>query len=88
VGVLDSSAHALKFMEIPNANFASKLKEDYGVTSKEEYINAPQSLESLGTKTPSAQSPLNPEERARYAQAAARRIAATLGLAPAGKAGK
>ncbi|MDR1165632.1 MAG: hypothetical protein LBO66_07135 [Deltaproteobacteria bacterium] len=85
---MDSSAHALKFMEIPNANFASKLKEDYGVTSKEEYINAPQSLESLGTKTPSAQSPLNPEERARYAQAAARRIAATLGLAPAGKAGK
>ncbi|MDR1164517.1 MAG: pyridoxal-phosphate dependent enzyme [Deltaproteobacteria bacterium] len=87
VGVLDSTAHALKFMEFQNAYFASKLKEDYGVTSKEEYINAPRSLESLGTKIPSAQSPLNPEERARYAKAAARRIAATLGLAPAGKAG-
>ncbi|MDR2613551.1 MAG: threonine synthase [Deltaproteobacteria bacterium] len=80
--VLDSTAHALKFMEFQNAYFRGELAADYGVSSRPGNVNAPRALELPGIGLPAQGKTLTPEERSVFTVAAARAIASALGLAP------
>ncbi|MDR3154878.1 MAG: threonine synthase [Deltaproteobacteria bacterium] len=80
--VLDSTAHALKFMEFQNAYFRGELSADYGVASRTENMNAPRGLELKGVTLPAQGKALSPEESRIFTEAAAGEIAAALGLSP------
>ncbi len=76
--VVDSTAHALKFAEFQNAYFADSLTEGYEVRGRAELMNRPLDISPKGVPLPGrAQSA---EDSARYVAAAARDIAAALGL--------
>ncbi|MDR1036959.1 MAG: threonine synthase [Deltaproteobacteria bacterium] len=80
--VLDSTAHALKFMEFQNAYFRGDLAGDYGVQSRPENVNAPRGVELPGIALPAQGKVLTPGERAAFTEAAALAIASELGLSP------
>jgi threonine synthase len=80
--VLDSTAHALKFMEFQNAYFRGDLANEYGVASRPENMNSPVALELKGVPLPAQGKVLTPEERGAFTAAAAREIASALGLGP------
>ena len=70
--ILDSTAHALKFMDFQNMYFSNTLPAAFGVTPNPAHTNTPQLL-------------LQPEERAgldepAFVKEAAARVASTLGL--------
>jgi threonine synthase len=80
--VLDSTAHALKFMEFQNSYFQGGLASDYGVESRPENVNSPRSLEFPGITLPAQGKVLTPAERDAFPEAAAKGVASALGLAP------
>ncbi|MDR1109981.1 MAG: threonine synthase [Deltaproteobacteria bacterium] len=79
--VLDSTAHALKFVDFQNAYFEGRLKNEYGVLTRPELANQPRSLDLGPAPTPAGGRSLSPEERELFVSAAAERIAKALGLA-------
>ncbi|MDR1039638.1 MAG: threonine synthase [Deltaproteobacteria bacterium] len=78
--VLDSTAHALKFMEFQNAYFRGELADGYGVVSRPENVNAPRSVELEGIALPAQGKALSPEESRIFTETAAKGIASALGL--------
>jgi threonine synthase len=80
IAVVNSTAHALKFMDFQNGYFAGTLKEEYGVESDPALVNAPRSLKLKGVKTP-AEASLTPAEKSLYAERASEEIADLMGLA-------
>ncbi|MDR1677019.1 MAG: threonine synthase [Deltaproteobacteria bacterium] len=79
--VLDSTAHALKFIDFQNAYFEGRLAEDYGVTTKQELTNKPNLLDLAPTLTPGQGKNLNSQEMDTFVTAAVEAIASSLGLA-------
>jgi threonine synthase len=77
--VIDSTAHALKFMDFQNAYFDGHLAQEYGVTTRPELTNRPVSLEIPGPK-PDGHTPLSAEDRQIFVDTAAKMIAQSLGL--------
>lgn len=71
--VLDSTAHALKFMDFQNMYFTNTFPPEYGVTPKQELTNAPKLVINNDKKS------ALPEQE--FIQAAATAVADTLGLA-------
>jgi threonine synthase len=82
IAVLDSTAHALKFMEFQNAYFRGELASDYGVRSLPQNMNAPKALDLKGVTLPAQGKTLTREERAAFTRAAAQAVASDLGLSP------
>jgi threonine synthase len=80
--VLDSTAHALKFMEFQNAYFRGGLAGDYGVESRPENMNSPRGVDLPGIALPAQGKVLTPEERRIFTERAAGAIASALGLQP------
>jgi threonine synthase len=77
--VIDSTAHALKFMDFQNAYFEGRLAKDYGVPTRPELTNRPLALEVSGPK-PDGHTPLNDADEKNFVAAAAKEIALSLGL--------
>jgi threonine synthase len=80
VAILDSTAHFLKFTEFQNAYYEDRLKDNYGVISKEEYKNVPKSLKLSGVKTPGKGASLSASEYQDYVKRAADEIAELMGM--------
>ena len=78
--VLDSTAHALKFVDFQNAYFEGSLSNEYGVNTKPELANHPRELSFEGVPEPSVDKALNPSDRELFVAAAAAKIAESLGL--------
>ncbi|MDR1486718.1 MAG: pyridoxal-phosphate dependent enzyme, partial [Deltaproteobacteria bacterium] len=79
VAVLDSTAHALKFIDFQNSYFNGALENEYGITAKEDLTNRVRSLSLGGVPVPSEKA-LSPQERDIFVKAAASEIAAALEL--------
>jgi threonine synthase len=79
IGVINSTAHPLKFMDFPERYFRNDLR-DYGITADPQYVNKPIALELSDVKLPSKENPLKPDEEKIYASAAAEMIASYLNL--------
>ncbi|MDR1577192.1 MAG: pyridoxal-phosphate dependent enzyme [Deltaproteobacteria bacterium] len=77
--VVDSTAHALKFMDFQNAYFDGRLAQEYGITTRPELVNRPRSLNLTGPK-PDGQTAMSPEDRQKFVETAAKAIAESLGL--------
>jgi threonine synthase len=80
ISIIDSTAHALKFMEFQNGYFAGSLAKDYGIESKREYLNSPQELDLGSIPRPSRDHTLTPEEHGVFVKEASLLIAKALGL--------
>ncbi len=78
--VIDSTAHALKFAEFQNAYFQDELQDGFEVRASAALVNRPQDIRPAGVPLPEAGRTQSPEDRAAYVAAAARDIAAALGL--------
>jgi len=78
--VIDSTAHALKFAEFQNAYFDDRLEDGFEVKADPSLINRPVDMTPKGVPLPEAGRTQSPEDRALYVAAAARDIAADLGL--------
>ncbi len=82
VGVLDATAHALKFSMFQEKYFNNSFEPEFEVIPREEYRNAPITIAPPGEiPTPSQTRRLEPEEFRVFVDYAAGRIAETLGLA-------
>jgi threonine synthase len=81
--VLDSTAHALKFVDFQNAYFEGSLAAEYGIRTRPELANRPRELSLPGVVEPSVGRVLEPAERESFVAAAAASIAGALGLSPA-----
>ncbi|MDR0549354.1 MAG: threonine synthase [Deltaproteobacteria bacterium] len=79
--IIDSTAHALKFMDFQNAYFEGRLAQEYGVPTRSELTNRPLELEVKGPK-PDGQNPLSPSDRQKFVETTALEIAKQLGLKP------
>jgi threonine synthase len=77
--VVDSTAHALKFMDFQNAYFEGRLAQEYGVTTRPELVNRPKSLD-LPDPKPDGHSKMPLKDREKFVEAAAKEIAKSLGL--------
>ena len=80
--VLDSTAHALKFVDFQNAYFAGALASEYGIRTRPELANRPREIDLAGVPEPSVEKALTAEEKEIFVAAAAAKIAAALGLSP------
>ncbi|MDR2459673.1 MAG: threonine synthase [Deltaproteobacteria bacterium] len=80
--VIDSTAHALKFIDFQNAYFNGTLESEYGIVSKPELTNKLHSLELKGVKVPSLGTEMSQEEKEDFVIAAAEEIGNSLGLSP------
>lgn len=80
--VVDSTAHALKFAEFQNGYFENRLRQDFGVIADPDLVNRPRDICPQGVPLPEAGRSQSPEDRAVYVTAAAKDIAAALGLTP------
>jgi threonine synthase len=78
--VLDSTAHALKFIDFQNAYFDDNLKTQYGISAKAAFKNHPQSLSLEGAPLPDPDRTLLAREKEAFVEAAASEIASALGL--------
>jgi threonine synthase len=78
--VLDSTAHALKFVDFQNAYFEGHLAKEYGVTTKQELVNRPRRLDLGQTNIPEQGKELSTADREIFVSQAASAIAKTLGL--------
>jgi threonine synthase len=77
--VIDSTAHALKFMDFQNAYFQGGLEAEYGIKTQKELVNAPRSLEIPGP-LPDGQTKLAPQDQELFVETTAKLIAQNLGL--------
>ncbi|MDR1546104.1 MAG: threonine synthase [Deltaproteobacteria bacterium] len=78
--VLDSTAHALKFVDFQNAYFDGRLKDEYGVSTRPELANRPRELSLRGAPEPSGT--MSKADRELFVKTAAAEIAAALDLTP------
>jgi threonine synthase len=81
--VLDSTAHALKFVDFQNAYFDGALSAEYGIVTKPELSNRPRRLDLSGAPEPRAGKPLNKSDEELFVAKAAEKIASALGLSRA-----
>ncbi|MDR1395348.1 MAG: threonine synthase [Deltaproteobacteria bacterium] len=79
IPVVDSTAHALKFMDFQQGYFEGRLAEEYGIRTKPGLVNQPRSLE-LDGPVPGGSRKLADGEYQAFVAGAARKIAACLGL--------
>jgi threonine synthase len=80
--VLDSTAHALKFVDFQNAYSEGALASEFGIRTKPELSNRPREISLSGVPEPSVENALNLEDRELFVSAAASTIAEALGLSP------
>jgi threonine synthase len=79
--ILDSTAHALKFVDFQNAYFVGRLGQEYGVATRPELSNRPRELDLGQSPAPSPEQPtLSAEDREAFVDTCARKIAQALGL--------
>jgi threonine synthase len=78
--VLDSTAHALKFMDFQNAYFEGRLAKEYGVATKPELANRPRSVDLGQAPIPGQGKTMTAAEREAFVSTAALAIAESLGL--------
>ncbi len=78
--VLDSTAHALKFVGFQDMYFQGKLEQDFNVVSKPELINLPVKIRPGQLKLPQPGKPLAGKDMERFIQAAAEAVALQLNL--------
>jgi threonine synthase len=79
--ILDSTAHALKFVDFQNAYFEGRLGSEYGVATNPELANRPRQVELGQAPIPEPGKAMAPEDREAFVSAAAKAIAESLGLA-------
>jgi len=81
IGVLDSTAHMLKFLSFQDMYFQDRFDPAFGVKPRKELKNAPLLVkpETL-TKFPSPGSPLQGEDMERFVEQTVAEIARILGL--------
>ena len=81
VAIVDSTAHALKFMGFQELYFGAQFPPEYGITSNPELINAPVYLRPEGLERfPAAGAPLEGEDFKRFVNIVSEEIAAALKL--------
>jgi threonine synthase len=78
--ILDSTAHALKFMDFQNAYFEGRLANDYGVATKPELANKPRGLELGDVPIPVPGQTMTAADREAFVAAATQTIARILNL--------
>ena len=78
--VLDSTAHALKFVGFQDLYFKAELGEPFKVVSRPELINLPVKIRPSGVKLPQAGKPLAGKEMESFVQASAEAVALQLEL--------
>jgi threonine synthase len=78
--VLDSTAHALKFVDFQNAYFEAGLESEYGIVAKSEFQNHPQALNLKDAPKPVPDRNLSTNEIEAFVTAAAEEISLFLGL--------
>ncbi|MDR1084365.1 MAG: threonine synthase [Deltaproteobacteria bacterium] len=77
--VVDSTAHALKFMDFQNAYFDGRLAHEYGIPTRPELTNRPQAVSIPGV-LPDGHTKMSEDDHRKFVAAAAREIAAALDL--------
>jgi len=81
LGVLDATAHALKFAVFQDMYFADSFPPDFGIRAREDLRNRPVSLAvPEGVPTPAPGAPLSAPAMREFVEAAARGVAAILGI--------
>ncbi|UCG13400.1 MAG: threonine synthase [Deltaproteobacteria bacterium] len=81
VGVLDATAHSLKFAGFQESYFANELDSEYEIIPKQELKNVPSLIEAPGVeRLPRPGITLSPEEFKNFVEATAQEIARQLGL--------
>jgi threonine synthase len=81
VAVLDSTAHALKFLGFQEMYFENRFPADYGVTPNGDLVNTPISVRPEGlSRYPSPGSPLEGDDFQAFVQAVSEDIAGRLKL--------
>ncbi len=78
--VLDSTAHALKFVGFQDMYFQGQLQRSFNVVSKPELINLPVKIRPGGLKLPQPGEPLTGRDLERFVQASAETVALQLNL--------
>ncbi|MDR2300699.1 MAG: threonine synthase [Deltaproteobacteria bacterium] len=78
--ILDSTAHALKFVDFQNAYFEGRLAQEYGVATKPELANKPRELELVDTPIPEPGQTMTGAQRETFVSTATRAIAEALSL--------
>ncbi|MDR2367324.1 MAG: pyridoxal-phosphate dependent enzyme [Deltaproteobacteria bacterium] len=78
--ILDSTAHALKFVDFQNAYFEGRLAQEYGVTTKAELANKPRPLILENTPIPEPGQTLTGAQKEAFVEAATQAIAQALTL--------
>ncbi|MDR1871072.1 MAG: threonine synthase [Deltaproteobacteria bacterium] len=77
--VIDSTAHALKFMDFQNAYFNGGLAAEYGIETRAELVNKPKTLDIPGP-LPDGRTKLSLTDQKLFVKTAAQKIAQSLGL--------
>jgi threonine synthase len=81
IGILDSTAHMLKFLTFQDMYFEDRFDPAFGVTPREELKNAPLLVKAdTLEKFPSPGSPLQGEDMERFVEQTVAEIARILGL--------
>jgi threonine synthase len=78
--ILDSTAHALKFVDFQNAYFEGRLEKEYGIKTRPELANQPRILDLNESPIPVQGQALSPEDSEAFVSTAALAIAKALGL--------
>ncbi|MDR1656212.1 MAG: threonine synthase [Deltaproteobacteria bacterium] len=78
--VLDSTAHALKFVDFQTAYFEGRLSQEYGIVTNPKLANRPRELSFGNLKVPAVNQPLRPDDEDTFVTAAVGKIAESLGL--------
>ncbi len=81
IGLLDSTAHMLKFLAFQEMYFTNNFDPDYDIRPRQELKNSPIMVKAEGqVRCPEAGRPLEGEEMKRFVQAMSYEIAQILGL--------
>ena len=80
VAVLDSTAHALKFVGFQDLYFQGKLKTPFNILSDRRLVNMPVKIRPVDTKCPEPGKPLAGNELQRFILASAEAVAQQLNL--------
>ncbi len=80
VGILDATAHALKFSMFQEKYFSDSFEPQFGVVPREEYRNAPMLIDLPGDMPSPGRGNLKPEEFQAFVEYTANRVAEILSL--------
>ena len=81
VGILDSTAHALKFSVFQDKYFNNSFEPEFGITPKSDLMNAPISIEPATlSRYPEQGKPLTGEDMQNFIHEVSEEIAKMLGL--------